>query len=270
MGVTQLNYYSNIDTSIEDLQNTVDGNFIGHHRVTLTNYNNTSLPAVAIGSVVENNGTLFKFTTETAISGSPSDGTVYIYLVPSGDPTLGTATVTPRFTNTAPTWSDSKQGWYGTSTTANYRYLEFKITKSSTSYSNKRVFTYDDNVDDLTLTTGTVTTLNSTNSTIDSLSLTNALHPRFRVSGFAHGAGAVYENTLFTVLSSELSTVGYGIKLVGALREVATSSVYITSYAYRGSSTSIKIRAMKTDGTVSELSIDSTDTTTEWIRTISW
>jgi len=133
----QLNYYSNADTSIIDLQNTADGVIIGHHQVSLTNYDNTSLPAIAIGSAVENNGAMVKFTTECAISGSPSDGTVYIYLVPSGDPALGTATVTPTFSNVAPAWSDSKQGWYGTGGSANYRYLEFVLYKSSALYTNK-------------------------------------------------------------------------------------------------------------------------------------
>jgi len=133
----QLNYYSNSDTSIIDLQNTADGVIIGHHQVSLTNYDNTSLPAIAIGSVVENNGAMVKFTTECAISGSPSDGSVYILLVPSGDPALGTATVTPTFSNVAPAWSDSKQGWYGTGGSANYRYIAV-LNKLSTSYREKR------------------------------------------------------------------------------------------------------------------------------------
>lgn len=134
---TQLNFYSNADVSIIDLMNTADGTFKGKHQVSLTNYDNTSLPAIAVGSIVENNGTLFLFDAETAISGTPVDGTNYILLVPSGDPSLGTATVTPTWSQTAPTWSDSKQGWYGTSGSANYRYLHFVITKVSSSYSKK-------------------------------------------------------------------------------------------------------------------------------------
>jgi len=114
--------------------NTADATFIGRHQVSLTNYDNTSLPAIAIGSIVENNGALFKFVVETAISGTAVDGTNYILLVPSGDPSLGTANVTPTWSQTAPTWSDSKQGWYGTGGSANYRYLEFKIIKSTANY----------------------------------------------------------------------------------------------------------------------------------------
>lgn len=137
MAVTQINYYSNSDVSIIDLMNTADASFIGTHQVSLTNYDNTSLPAIAIGSIVENNGALFKFEDETAISGSAVDGTNYILLVPSGDPALGTATVVPTWSQTAPTWSDSKQGYYGTVGSANYRYLEFYIFKSSTNYGKK-------------------------------------------------------------------------------------------------------------------------------------
>jgi len=136
MSVIQKNFYSNSDVSIIDLMNTADSTFKGKHQVSLTNYDNTSLPAIAIGSIVENNGSLFEFTSETAISGSPSDGSVYIYLVPSGDPSLGTATVTPTFTNTSPTWSDSKQGWYGTGGSANYRYIG-GVTKLNTSWTFK-------------------------------------------------------------------------------------------------------------------------------------
>jgi len=140
MSSVQLNFYSNADVSIIDLMNTEDANFIGKHQVSLTNYDNTSLPAIAAGSIVENNGGLFKFTSESAITGSPSDGTVYIRLIPSGDPALGTAIVTPEFSNTSPTWSDSKQGWYGTSGSANYRYLEYVMTKATAAYSNKKKF----------------------------------------------------------------------------------------------------------------------------------
>lgn len=136
MAVNMLNYYSNVDTSITDLQSTENKNFIGKHNLTLTNYDNTTAPEIAAGSVIEVNGALYEFTANTVISGSPSDGTVYIYFVPSGDPDpdIRTATLTPTYTNTAPTWSDSKQGWYGTGGSANYRYAEYILTKATTAY----------------------------------------------------------------------------------------------------------------------------------------
>jgi hypothetical protein len=86
----------------------------------------TTVPAIAAGSKIEVNGALFSSATETAITGSPSDGVVYIYIDPSGPSAV--------FTNTAPTWSDSKQGWYGTGGAANCRYVEQYITKVGSVY----------------------------------------------------------------------------------------------------------------------------------------
>jgi len=135
MSGTKINNYSQLDSNILELQLTSDQSFKGKHQVSLTNYDNTSLPAVAAGSVIEVNGALYKFASEEAITGSPSDGTVYIYIDP--------ATITAVFTNTAPTWSDSKQGWYGTTTTANCRYVAV-LWKASTTYYFKHLVTARD------------------------------------------------------------------------------------------------------------------------------
>jgi hypothetical protein len=54
--------------------------------------------------------------------------------------TVLNGSITAAFTATAPTWSDSKQGWYGTGGQANYRYTNVKMTKASTSYSGKEIF----------------------------------------------------------------------------------------------------------------------------------
>ena len=71
---------------------------------------------------------MYQFTSNESITGSPSDGTVYIRLVPDGD------SITAEYTSTAPTWSDSKQGWYGTGADVNKRYIEFYIFLSSGLY----------------------------------------------------------------------------------------------------------------------------------------
>ena len=128
MSGSKINDYAIGDQNIQSVMLTLDKAFKGLHQVSLTNYNTTDESAIAAGSVVEVNGALYKFDSDESITGSPSDGTVYIYLVPSGD------TVTAAYTNTAPTWSDSKQGWYGTGGNANYRYLEFILYKLSTVY----------------------------------------------------------------------------------------------------------------------------------------
>jgi len=139
--MNKINNYSQLDSNILEMQLTEDCSFIGKHNVSLTNYDNTSLPAVAAGSIIEVDGALYKATSEEVISGSPSDGTVYIKMVPT------LTDCSPVFTNTAPTWSDSKNGWYGTTTSATHRYLEFKMTKAAAVWSNKRVFNYFDNMD---------------------------------------------------------------------------------------------------------------------------
>jgi hypothetical protein len=126
-----INTYTQLDTDILALQLTSDANFVGKHNISLTNYNTTGVPAIAAGSIIECNGALFEFTADEAVTGTPSNGTVYIQIIPS------TTTCTAAFTNTAPTWSDSKQGWYGTGGQANYRYVEYLITKSAASYSPK-------------------------------------------------------------------------------------------------------------------------------------
>ena len=130
MSGSKINDYSIGDSNIQSVMLTLDKAFKGFHQVSLTNYNTTSESAIAAGSVVEVNGAFYKFDSDESITGSPSDGTVYIYLVPS------CYTVTAAYTNDAPTWSDSKQGWYGTGASANYRYIG-GVTKNSTDWTYK-------------------------------------------------------------------------------------------------------------------------------------
>jgi len=83
--------------------------------LSLTNYDSDSLPAIASGSWAEVAGSIYKWTSEEAISGSPSANVInYIKLVPGGSG--DTAYVTATWTDSAPTWSDAYQGYYdGTS-----------------------------------------------------------------------------------------------------------------------------------------------------------
>ena len=205
------------DVNFDNLMSTVDAQRIGYHALTLTNYDTTTAPQIAAGSKIEVNGALYKFDSAETITGSPSDGDVYIlleseagtasgattdstgypvgtttitlasagtgtilvgdrvtfgsdtvkYIVTSGDADVsngGTITIespgiytaipasatsitvyggaiTASYTNTAPTWSDSKQGWYDAG--GNKRYCEFIMDKSGSSYSNKRTYLKD-------------------------------------------------------------------------------------------------------------------------------
>lgn len=146
MSIVQINKYSNIYNNINAMQKTSDLIILGKLNCTITNWATTSESQIAGGSYAEINGALYEVTANTAISGSPSDGHVYIMLIPSGDPALGTATFTPTYTNTAPTWDNNKKGFYGISTNSNYRYLEYKFYKSGTSWYNKNLpFKYLEN-----------------------------------------------------------------------------------------------------------------------------
>jgi hypothetical protein len=122
--MTQMTSFSAGDVNLTAMMAAENQLFKGYNALTLTEMNTTTVPAIAAGSAIEVNGVLVQSLTETAISGSPSDGVVYIYI-------NGT---TPTFTNTAPTWSDSKQGWYGTGGTANCRYHTVKCIKSGATY----------------------------------------------------------------------------------------------------------------------------------------
>ena len=120
------------DVNLTALMNGTNAIYTGYNALTLTNMSTTAVPAIAAGSKIEDNGSLYQFSTEEPISTasvtSTDDGTWYIQLVPSS------SVVTAQFSTTDPTWSDLKQGWYGTGGAANYRYIPISITKSSASY----------------------------------------------------------------------------------------------------------------------------------------
>ena len=154
MAGDKVNTYAQDDSDILALQLTTDKTFKGYHQLTLTEYGTTTVPAIAAGSAIECNGALYKFDTEEAISttdpvtsSTVADGTVYVCIIPD------TTTATAAFTATAPTWSDSKQGWYGTGGQVNYRYTEYVIYKLTASYSKqKRVNPQSNEIQPLTKT----------------------------------------------------------------------------------------------------------------------
>lgn len=115
-------------TALMQTVNAISKNF---HQLTLTDFNLTSESQIAAGSVIECNGAIYYFEEDESISGSPSDGAVYIMLVPSSDSNSDDF-VYAEYTNTAPTWSDEKQGWYDS--TGNYKYLKYGMLKSGSSY----------------------------------------------------------------------------------------------------------------------------------------
>lgn len=130
----QVNDYGVGDVNASSIMETLDTQRLGYHALTLTEFDTTTRPAVAAGSKIEINGAIFKFATESVISGTPADGIVYILLT-----VVGTS-VTASFTAVAPTWSDSKQGWYDG---GNNRYANFIMTQADPLYSDKRTYLPD-------------------------------------------------------------------------------------------------------------------------------
>jgi len=131
MALDKTNNFAVGDANLDELMTHTNVTDRGHHKVSLTEMTTTTVPKIAAGSVIEVAGATYEAGTDITLGGSPSDGTVYIYIVPNG------ATATAVMTNTAPTWSDAKQGWYGTGGAATYRYVHYVMTKATAAYSNK-------------------------------------------------------------------------------------------------------------------------------------
>lgn len=128
------------DVNLTAIMQTLNAICKGLPTLTLTNLYSVSEPEIAAGSVIEVNGALYYFEEDESISGSPSDGTVYVRLVPSSDSNSDDF-IYAEYTNTAPTWSDEKQGWYDSG--GNYRYVA-QMTLVSGSYINKAHFVIAD------------------------------------------------------------------------------------------------------------------------------
>lgn len=105
---------------IEISQNRLEKGDKGFLALSLTEYDTTAECEIAEGSIVEIAGALFEFTADEAITGWAGIGNsndVYVKCVVAG------TAVTAEFTTTAPTYSTSKAGWYGTAGAALHRYV---------------------------------------------------------------------------------------------------------------------------------------------------
>ena len=140
MAGTEVNLYGVGDVDLTALMNTTDLQRVGYMALSLTNFAADTLPAIAAGSLCEVGGTLFSFGIEEAITGWAAiadDTDAYIKLVPAG---ATPDTVTAEFTDTAPTWSDAKQGWYGTVASANHRYIGGLYRDDAASFDRKWLY----------------------------------------------------------------------------------------------------------------------------------
>jgi len=111
---------------------------MGREAVSLTEWasGNTNKPEIAAGSVIEIDGSIAYYATQTALTdiGGLTDGWCYIKHVVSG------TVVTPTLTNTWGTWDTAKQGYYDGS---GNRYSLFAMYRSGAVtkiYSYKSIF----------------------------------------------------------------------------------------------------------------------------------
>jgi hypothetical protein len=130
MAFDQLNEYGIGDSNLTTMMETLDGSYIGKAEITLSNYDTDAAPVVKVGSIFDNNGSLYRVIssdeTPTGYSGISVSTTFYLYFDASA-----TAFI---YSSTAPTWNDALQGWYND----NDRAL-FSMHKDSTGtlYENK-------------------------------------------------------------------------------------------------------------------------------------
>ena len=111
----------------------------GFMRVSLTNFSSTAASLIGTGSVLECAGSIYTFADADAIlleDGTASaDVAIYYVAVPSTD-----TTVTVYMEGTAPTWVDSKQGFYQSAASLN-RYLGGAYIGTALTYYTKYLYT---------------------------------------------------------------------------------------------------------------------------------
>lgn len=101
---------------------------LGKNEIGLTNFDNSSLPDVAQGSVISIGSSIAYAPSDLSVGdlAGAADGIVYLYVEADG---------TLSVSSTAPTWSDVYQGWYnGTSRCYG------QLLKSGASYTIKTIY----------------------------------------------------------------------------------------------------------------------------------
>ncbi len=137
MAISQIN---SADFNYATMLATINAAYVGKAEITLSNFDGTGAPDVKVGSKFEDNGALFKVLTAdetpTGYAGITNSTTFYLYYDESGGAFI--------YSNTAPTWNDTLQGWYN----GNDRAF-FSIFKDSggTLYEHKTLLLGQNNVD---------------------------------------------------------------------------------------------------------------------------
>jgi len=121
---------SQISTSV-----TIINSLLGYQAVSLTNMGASAESLIAAGSKVEVASAFFTFSGDETPNWTAcgTGNTCYITVIPAG--TAGSQTITAEYTDTAPTWSDSKQGYYA-SAASTTRYVGGVTKGGAASYQN--------------------------------------------------------------------------------------------------------------------------------------
>ena len=109
---------------------------LGYNGISLTNFDNTTVPQIAAGSKVEVAGALYYFTSSDSLEDWAAvevGEMAYIKLVISG------TDVTGYFASAAAVWSASKQGWYA-SAGSTQRYIGGCYKASAAGYADKFLY----------------------------------------------------------------------------------------------------------------------------------
>ena len=123
-------YTPDIETDYNAQNENLERVIRGYNAVTLTNWDNTTaIPEVKAGSVIESNGVLYDVTTDTNIDTSvASAGTVWLCFDDYHNKFI--------WSNTVPTWSAGKNGWYIGTYRATLHRAEWD---GSTSWTEKKI-----------------------------------------------------------------------------------------------------------------------------------
>ena len=103
----------------QDFGTQVEKQRLGFIGLSLTEYDTDTVPQIAAGSCVEISGSIFQFASNESITGSlTSSAFNYIMLTVSGSG--DSQTVAASWTDTAPSWNTSKQGYYDATNAKRY------------------------------------------------------------------------------------------------------------------------------------------------------
>lgn len=118
MAGEKINTYGSTNTNLDSIMETIDADRMAKiDSISLTNMSTTSVPAIEGNSVVEIANSVYRFSTEEAIStsniASTAAMTYYVELVPSS------SQVSAQFSSDTPAWRSDYQGFYTSTTSAN-------------------------------------------------------------------------------------------------------------------------------------------------------